>query len=92
MMVTDKKEEISHRYYSNCLLETVKAKIRNPGIEIITWPIPGSIIPHFLWLDGNHLYDFGSNSAIHNWLIYKGCIRRRPKYADTITERSGENG
>ena len=76
-------EEISRPYYSNCLLEATKAKIRNPEIEIITRPIPDTKIHHFLWIDGDYLYDFGVEERICTPLLFKGCIRRRPKYANS---------
>ena len=72
-MAIDTKEEISRPYYSNCLLEATKAKIRNPEIEIITRPIPDTKIHHFLWIDGDYLYDFGVEERICTPLLLKAA-------------------
>ena len=73
-------EELSQHFYSNCLVEAIKAKIKNPNIKIILHSNigtdAGTIIPHFLWSCGNYVYDFGVDAKIRNPLLFKGCVRR----------------
>lgn len=78
---TSELENISQYFYSNCFLEAIKAKLRNPKTKIITHPIFGTRIPHFLWStrDDSYLYDFGADARICTPLMFKGCIRRRAK-------------
>jgi len=80
MAESNELKEISRYFYSNCLVEAIKAKIRNPKVKIITHHISGTKIPHFLWENGeNYLYDFGADSRICTPLMFKGCIRKRVK-------------
>lgn len=76
-------EVISSNFYSNCLIESIKAKIKDPKNVKIT------IVPpwynevfcfHAMWTDGVNDYDFGSegmgDSFIGNWTVHKGHVRR----------------
>lgn len=74
---------ISKDYYSNCLIEAIKAKIKNPKIKItICMPWENEVFcPHILWSDGFYDYDFGNegvgDQGILNWTLHKGHIRQR---------------
>lgn len=45
---------ISKDFYSNCLLEALKAKLKNPKVKITyISPFANEVFcPHFLWSDG----------------------------------------
>ena len=81
--MSEKFKIVSNDYYSNCLIESIKAKIKNPKIKItIVMPWDNEVFcPHILWSDGINDYDFGSegqgNQGIKNWTIHKGHIRQR---------------
>lgn len=77
-------EIISHDYYSNCLIEALKAKFKDWKNVKITYVSPfynEVFCPHFLWTDGEYDYDFGNEGrgdlGIQNWALHKGHIRRR---------------
>lgn len=79
-----KFEIISHDYYSNCLIEAVKAKLKDWKNVKITYVSPFCnevFCPHILWSDGKYDYDFGNEGkgdlGIQNWTLHKGHIRRR---------------
>jgi hypothetical protein len=69
-------------FYSNCLIQAIKAKIKNPKKVKITYisPFKNEIFcPHFMWSDGIDDYDFTSNT-ISKWYQeywFKGYIRKR---------------
>ena len=78
---------ISDFYWSNCLIEAIKAKIRNPHIKVyIAKPdIKNHRMFHFIWSDGKHSYDFSDkdefleNSKLPWFLqviVFKGGIRQ----------------
>ena len=75
-MESDKEE-----FYSNCLVQALKHKIKNKNVTITYIPAKyrGSIIPHFLWSDGEYDYDFGVNYNIkwYKSFWFKGKIRKR---------------
>lgn len=75
-------EEISRYFYSNCLLQALKAKAKNPRVLITKKPIRGTRVPHFEWEDKKYVYDFGVNARIKSPLIFKGCLRRQAKGTD----------
>lgn len=57
-----KMEIISNDFYSNCLIEAVKAKVKDwKHIKIIyVSPFDNEVFcPHFFWSDGKYDYDFG---------------------------------
>lgn len=85
-------------FYSNCLFEAIKAKIRNPRTTKIT-VVPRSEAgkPHFLWSDEKYDYDFGVDHPIPGWHIpcFKGYIRKRnlgfnEKYKNLMKEKYHE--
>lgn len=49
------------KFKSNCLIESLKAKIKNPSkIKIHFFKSDNSLIPHFWWEDGKNAYEFVS--------------------------------
>lgn len=68
-------------YYSNCLIEALKAKLSNPEVKIVYIASKYNIshFPHILWSDSKHDYDFGTSEklTLHNILWHKGSIRQR---------------
>lgn len=90
-----KHEKVSDYFYSNCLIEALKAKIKNPSNVVITYvPRSEKGTPHFLWSDGVADFDFGVDERLEWWqiLFFKGCIRKRnlgfnEKYKKLMSER-----
>lgn len=78
-------EIITNDYYSNCLIEAIKAKFKNPKNIKITICLPWFnevFCPHFMWTDGLFDYDFGIEEwmpMIAAYTIHKGHIRKREK-------------
>lgn len=71
---------LSKEYYSNCLIEALKAKIKHPfKVRIIYIPpkLNESRCPHFMWTDGKFDYDFGTDDYLKCVLVFKGRIRAR---------------
>jgi hypothetical protein len=72
---------ISKDFYSNCLIEVLKAKLKNPKIKITyVSPFANEVFcPHFLWSDGENDYDFGIERHLkwYEKLYFKGHIRQR---------------
>lgn len=92
--MSKKFEIISKDFYSNCLIEAVKAKLKDWKHIKITYisPFDNKVFcPHFLWSDGKYDYDFGNaggDKNILNWTLHKGHIRKRglgfnQKYKET---------
>jgi len=84
-------------FYSNCLIETIKAKIKNPKIKItyISPRINEAFCPHWLWSDGVNDYDFGIEKELkwYQVLWFKGHIRKRnlgfnKKYKSTRKDKN----
>ena len=80
-----KYEIISDEYYSNCMIEALKAKIKNRNVKIyfckprITEN--GHFqMGHFMWSDGKADYDFSdfeeNGLPPYRTLIFKGAIRK----------------
>lgn len=86
---------ISGDYISNCLIEAIKAKLKDWKNIKITYVSPFDnevFCPHFLWSDGVYDYDFGNegkgDQGLLNWTFHKGHIRQRAlgynkKYKET---------
>lgn len=82
-------EIISAFYYSNCLLEALKAKVLNPRTELhfclpYKRPSRGIGSSHVLWEDDDYSYDFSDeewddSGKFWQYFWYRGCIRRWPK-------------
>lgn len=74
----DKFRYITGKYRSNCLIEAVKAKIKNPKVKIyfckprITKG--GKLLPHFMWSDGKHDFDFSDSDDEDTSLRWYKCI------------------
>jgi hypothetical protein len=82
-MKKEKFSIISKEYYSNCLIEAVKAKLKDRKVSI-TFVSPfdnEEFCPHFLWSDGEYDYDFGWEHRrvplFFAWTLHRGHIRRR---------------
>ena len=82
--MSDKFKIISKDFYSNCLIEALKAKLKHWNKIKITnvSPFDNEVFcPHILWSDGKYDYDFGNegqgDQGILNWTLHKGHIRQR---------------
>lgn len=78
---------ISREYYSNCMIEVLKAKLKDPGHIKIYFCKPRKIngnfqMFHFMWSDGKADYDFSDlNDGEMPWykdFIFKGVLRKFP--------------
>lgn len=75
---------ISNDYYSNCLIEALRAKIRGCGVKLYFCKPQMSNnhfqMFHIMWSDGTADYDFSDSeeSDLPFWktLLYKGHIRQ----------------
>ena len=68
-------------FYSNCLWEALKAKLRNwKSVKIYILPPKYNEVKccHFMWTDGVHDYDFGVNRYLrwYQRLWFRGTINR----------------
>ena len=73
-------EYIKGPFYSNCLLEALKAKIKHPLKVKITVVLKSEAnCPHFLWSDGKNDYDFGVERYLNKFqkFWFYGYIRKR---------------
>lgn len=79
---------ISDGYYSNCMIEAIRAKIHNPRIKLYFCKprMAGNgrfQMFHFMWSDGIADYDFSDlNDEEIPWyksFIFKGHLRRFEK-------------
>lgn len=70
---------LSDYYYSNCLIEAIRAKVQGENVKIVVRHPRGKILPHFLWKyrGDDALYDFGTDHDILTSLWYQGYIRKR---------------
>ena len=83
---------ITDSYYSNCLIEAIKAKLKNPKVKIYCCPPNHREFPHFMWSDGEHDYDFSDyDDRVQQWwhcLLFKGKIRQyRLNFAKEYSEK-----
>lgn len=86
-------------FYSNCLFEAIKAKLKNPKKTRILY-IPArfntSRCFHFMWTDGEKEYDFDRFGYIPKrlWVWHEGRIRthRLGCYDRYIKEAKATNG
>ena len=89
-------EIIKGPFWSNCLFEAVKAKIKHPFmVKVTIVPRSEANCPHFLWSDGEYDYDFGAERRLTGAqiLLFRGYIRRRglgfnKKYKERMRIRS----
>ena len=73
----------SNEYYSNCLLEAMKAKLKYWNDIKILHVRSHDGLHHFMWYDrvDNNVYDFQQLDEVKHWLQllwYRGNIRIRP--------------
>ena len=71
----------SVNFYSNCLIEALKAKIKHPiKTKIRMVVIPDSLIPHFIWVNNNTIKEFGNvdvgDIKWYKSFLYKGYIQK----------------
>lgn len=83
-------ECISNYFYSNCLIEALKAKFKEPeNVKIVKAKSAYKMLPHFLWDKGDgYLYDFGTNHKIVTPLFFQGYLRRRHVRSEKMDEVS----
>lgn len=70
------------KFYSNCLFEAVKHKLKDwENVKITYIPAKYNVMycPHFLWSDGKYDYDFGveRNLKWYEVIWFKGEIHCR---------------
>lgn len=68
-------------FYSNCLIEALKAKIKNPfkvKIKYMPAHLNEVFCPHLMWHDGEYTYDFYTSGRLkwYQVLWHKGHIRK----------------
>lgn len=81
-------------YYSNCIIEGIKAKIKKRVKLLWVSPFDNEVFcPHLFWTDGEYEYDFWATSDTRlRWyqlLWHKGIIRvnemgHRDESVDTL--------
>lgn len=80
-----KFQVVSKEYYSNCMVEAIKAKMRNPQIKLYfckprMTENRNFQMFHFMWSDGKADYDFSdlkeNELPPYRNLIFKGVIRK----------------
>lgn len=73
------KEGNRKYFWSNCFIEMVKAKIRNPSIKVMRIPSCFNEVPcpHWMWLDDDGEHDFHCQGKlkVYQWFWHKGYIR-----------------
>lgn len=67
--------------YSNCLFETLKAKLKEPKtvhIKMLPGKFRNNIFPHFYWIKDNYAYDFRSEKKHRKYqvILFKGAIHK----------------
>ena len=71
--------EMKDEFYSNCFIEMVKAKLRNPAVKVMYLPafLNECYCPHWMWLDDDGEHDFYSKGRLPwwKWFWHKGRIR-----------------
>ena len=61
---------------SNCLFEAIKAKLRNPSVEIHLYPPEiNNHKFHFYWIDGDGFYHFIKDNE-KSFLLFEGHIKK----------------
>ena len=66
-------------FYSNCFIEMVKAKIKNPAIRVLYLPAFLNEVPcpHWMWLDeyGEHDFHHCGPLKFYQWFCHSGNVR-----------------
>lgn len=70
---------LSDRFYSNCLIEAIKAKHRRSDVVIERHHVRGTLVPHFAWRypESKMIYSFGTDHKIVCPLWFEGYVRVR---------------
>ena len=72
-------KEKDRYFYSNCFIEMVKAKLKNPKVKIMYMPAFLNEVPcpHWMWMDedGEHDFLFSGKLPWWKWIWHKGHIR-----------------
>lgn len=85
---------------SNCFIEAIRAKFKNPSIKITYLPAKINVVrcPHIMWSDGVQDYDFGTNTKLRplEYVLHNGEIRTFPlgyaeKYKKVMSLRRSRN-
>lgn len=89
LKMSSSSKRVSQNYYSNCLIEVAKAKIKNPKIKIYFCRMRvtenGHLQKsHFMWSDGKYSYDFtdlenGHDLGFFGVIWYLGYLRKFDK-------------
>ena len=60
---------------SNCLFEAIKAKLRNPSVEIHLYPPEiNNHKFHFYWIDGDRFYHFIKDNE-KSFFLFEGKVK-----------------
>ena len=66
-------------FYSNCIFEAIKAKIKNPKVQLLYIPAFLNEVrcPHIMWLDEDGEHDFCHKGYLpwYKWLWHDGTLR-----------------
>lgn len=79
-------------FYSNCLIEALKAKLKNPSVKILYIPAFLNEVPcpHWMWLDeeGEHGFHCSGHLPWYKWMWHKGKIRTVPRgyYKECVSQ------
>lgn len=69
-------------FYSNCLFEAIKAKIKNHKVRILYVPAFLNEVPcpHLMWKDkaGEHDFHYSGYLPWYKWCWHKGSIQTVP--------------
>ena len=73
-------EKITKEFYSNCLFEAIKTKIKHPvktKIKYLPAHLNEVYCPHWMWHDGEYTYDFYRQGKLkwYQFFWHKGYIR-----------------
>lgn len=67
-------------FYSNCIVEAIKAKIHNKNCKLyfIMSKVDGVPCPHCFWLIDDYYYNFYTDEKVHLWnvLFHRGHIAK----------------
>lgn len=70
-------------YNSNCILEFIKCKIKNPKIKLLYVPAFLNDVRcfHIMWCDDKNEYDFYCENILpfYKWIWHDGHIRKLKK-------------
>lgn len=65
--------------YSNCLVEAIKAKIKDPkAVRIIYLPKKwNNGVRHFMWVKGDKVYHYTHEESEKGGLLFKGIVKEQ---------------